>query len=119
MDQPEREAIARVVHEALRAFRAAHGQEALPPWSKAPAWMRQSTFSSVAFVIDNPDASASATHDLWLADKQAEGWRYAPVKDAEARTHPLMIPYDNLPEIERRKDALLAAIVRALTAPLQ
>lgn len=48
------------------------------------------------------------------AEKQAAGWRYGAVKNAEAKTHPLMVPYAELPAAERRKDALIQTIVDAL-----
>jgi len=34
-----------------------------------------------------------------------EGWVYGPPpKDTDKRTHPLLIPYSELPEIEKEKD---------------
>jgi hypothetical protein len=39
---------------------------------------------------------------------------YGEVKDAVAKTHPCMVPYDDLPEFQRKKDALFLAIVRVL-----
>ena len=35
-------------------------------------------------------------------------------KDAKKKTHPMMMPYGDLPEFERRKDALVNAVVDAL-----
>lgn len=71
---------------------------------------------TVKFAIDNPDAPASAQHDAWMADKIADGWIHGPVKDAEAKTHPCLVPFDHLPVHQRKKDHLFRAGVRALTA---
>jgi hypothetical protein len=109
------ETVARVVHEALRAYRAALGEEALPPWTRAPAWMRQSTIDGIRFRLDHPDAPPSAQHDRWMAEKRAAGWKHGPTKDAAKKTHPMLTPYRALPETERRKDMLFAAVVDALT----
>jgi hypothetical protein len=37
-----------------------------------------------------------------------------PVKDETAKTHPDLVPFDDLPEHERQKDRLFMAIVHAL-----
>ena len=64
-----------------------------------------------------PDAPASAQHDQWMEEKLANGWHFGEVKDADAKTHPQLIPYDDLSEFEKRKDALVAAIISALVDP--
>lgn len=108
-------AIARTVHEALRAWSAAHGQPLMPAWSKAPRWMKESTLESVRFAHANPGAADSAQHDQWMEQKRRDGWVHGETKDPDARTHPMLIPYNALPDMERRKDALVRAIVAALT----
>lgn len=109
--------ICRVVHEALRAWALAHGADAPPPWSRAPKWMKISTADSVRFVEENPDADASAQHDQWMAQRLSDGWKHGAVKSAEAKTHPMLVPYKNLPEFEKRKDDIVNALVRALGEP--
>lgn len=108
-------AIARVVHEALRAYRAELGEAALPAWDDAPDWQRAATLAAVEFRLAHPDAGPEAQHDAWVAQTRAAGWTHGPVHDAAARTHPDLLPYDQLAEGARRKDALVAAVVRALT----
>lgn len=113
---PVREvAIARTVHEALRAWAAANGQPLMPAWAKAPRWMKESTLESVRFAHAHPDAPDSAQHEQWMAQKVREGWVHGERKDPDARTHPMLVPFEALPDMERRKDALVRAIVAALT----
>lgn len=45
----------------------------------------------------------------------AHGWRRGAAKDPAAKTHPCLIPYADLPGCERVKDAVFAAIVRAMS----
>lgn len=110
----ELEAIARTVHEAIRAWSAAHGQTSIPTWTRAPRWMKESTLESVRFVLDHPDAPDSQQHDQWMAQKKREGWVWGKTKDATRKTHPMIVAYEELPEMERRKDTLVKAVVQAL-----
>lgn len=41
------------------------------------------------------------------------GWTYGPVKDVEAKKHPNLVPYDELPPDQRAKDILFVNTVRA------
>lgn len=108
------EQIARVCHEANRGYCQAIGDNSQAPWNEAPAWQRDSAVKGVEFNLANPDAPASASHDSWLAVKEADGWKYGEVKDAEKREHPCCVPYEELPIEQRRKDALFKAVVATL-----
>jgi len=68
----------------------------------------------VAYALANPDAPASALHEAWLAEKERDGWKFGPVKDAERKEHPCFLPFSELPQEQRVKDYLFQAIVRAL-----
>ena len=108
------EAIAKVCHEANRAYCQTIGDNSQPVWEEAPEWQRKSAIEGVKFNIANPDAPASASHDSWLAVKEADGWKYGPVKDPEKKEHPCYLPYEQLPVEQQKKDALFKAIVAAL-----
>jgi hypothetical protein len=115
--KPDAEAIqriAQVTHEAMRAWQKANGQAPAPPWSRAPKWMKEASVASVTWRINNPNATASAQHDQWMAQKTADGWKFGKTKDAKKKTHPMMTPYRSLPVFEQRKDALVNAVVDAL-----
>lgn len=47
---------------------------------------------------------AENVHDVWAAGRIAEGWTLGDKKDAEMKTTPLLIPYDELPENEKDYD---------------
>ncbi|MEL6569436.1 MAG: RyR domain-containing protein [Pseudomonadota bacterium] len=114
IDDDRRKAIARTVHEALRAWSAAHGQTPAPHWRMAPKWMKESTLESVDFVLAHPNADDLKQHDQWMEQKRRDGWVYGDVKDEKKKTHPMLVPFEKLPEMEKRKDALLRAVVLAL-----
>lgn len=108
------EDIARVCHEANRALCLADGDDSQRLWDEAPLWQRESALAGVEFRAANPDAPDSATHDAWSADKRADGWRHGETKCPVAKTHPCLIPFDQLPPHQRAKDTLFGAICKAL-----
>lgn len=109
------EHVAMVCHEANRAYCVGLGDLSQPSWADAPEWQRVSARKGVEFCRANPDAPPSANHESWLAVKQAEGWKFGPTKDPEKKEHPCFVPYEELPEEQKRKDGLFKAIVGALS----
>lgn len=109
--------IARACHEANRAWCEFNGDTSQVPWEDAPQWQRDSAVKGVQFHLDNPDAGDSASHDSWMAEKEATGWVYGPEKDPEATppTHPCMVPFDQLPREQQFKDKLFRALVHGLS----
>lgn len=106
--------VARICHETNRCYCEALGDFSQTNWSVAPEWQQQSAINGVRFHLDNPGASASATHENWLEEKRAAGWTYGPVKDAEKKQHPCFMQYDALPAEQRAKDSLFLGIVNTL-----
>lgn len=108
--------IARTAHEVNRAICEFHGDTSQRPWTEAEPWQRESALRGVGFAMENPGAPASAQHDAWMADKIADGWVHGAVKDADAKTHPCIVPYDDLPADQRIKDHAFRAVVHGMTA---
>lgn len=106
--------IARVCHEANRAIQLITGDPApSPAWDDAPEWQRDSAVDGVFSALRG--ATPKQLHEAWSATKRYAGWEYGEVKSEEARTHPCLVPYDELPQEQRDKDALFHAIVKALS----
>lgn len=106
--------IAKVCHEANRAYCETLGDSSQACWEAAPLWQRESAKEGVEFCLANPSAPPSANHDSWLEVKRAAGWKYGPVKDAKKKEHPCFVPYEELPPEQQKKDTLFKAIVAAL-----
>ncbi len=113
------EQIARVAHEANRAYCETMGDYSQLPWLQAEEWQRDSALAGVEFALAHPDLPASAQHEAWLKDKQTAGWIYGPVKDAAFKRHPCMVAYEDLPVEQRLKDALFKGVVNALGSQAQ
>lgn len=106
--------IAKVCHQANKAWCEANKDNSQKDWYDAEEWQRQSAMKGVAFRINNPDAGHDAQHNSWMKEKTDDGWVYGEVKDAEAKTHPCIVPFESLPKFQQQKDALFCAIVDAL-----
>lgn len=107
---------AEAAHEVNRVYCQALGDLSQVVWANAPAWQQQSALRGVAgvFAGNGPEAS----HQSWLAEKTAEGWKYGAVKNVETKEHPCFVPYAALSEAAKQKDHLFVATVRALAAAL-
>jgi hypothetical protein len=103
--------MARVCHEANRAYCRTLGDDSQPSWDDAPDWQKISAIDGIAFRIANPGATAESMHSNWVETKLKDGWAYGAKKDPEKKTHPCMLPYSDLPPAQRVKDELFSAIV--------
>lgn len=112
------EMIARVCHEVNRAYCQALGDDSQPAWEDAPMWQRDSARAGVDLHM-RKNVGPEASHESWMAQKVIDGWVYGPVKDAERKTHPCIVPFDMLPREQQAKDFIFRAVVHALrdTAP--
>lgn len=113
------EMAAQVCHEANRRYCKTIGDDSQPAWEDAPDWQRESAMNGVRFHIENPAVGPSGSHENWMREKEAAGWTYGPVKDAELKTHPCMVPFEELPFEQRFKDTLFVAIAHAFAIPKQ
>lgn len=111
------ERIAEAAHEVNRIYCEAIGDLSQVPWNEAPEWQKQSSIRGVKVALGG--STPEQQHEAWLGDKIADGWKYGPVKDADAKTHPCLVNYNMLPEQQKKKDALYIAVVKAMAKALQ
>ena len=105
---------ARTAHEVNRLYCCALEDFSQPQWERAPKWQTDSAIHGVKAIIENPNHPPSASHDAWLSEKQAAGWKYGPVKDPDKKEHPCMVPYEDLPIDQRMKDTIFLAVVKGV-----
>lgn len=107
-------AIARVCHEVNRAYCQALGDNSQPTWEDAPLWQRDSALLGVNLHTENPGATPAASHESWLKQKAAEGWKYGMVKNHDTKEHPCFTPFDRLPREQQAKDYIFRGVVHAM-----
>ena len=107
------ENIAEIVHEANRAYCKTLGDLSQPAWDDAPDWQKDSARKGAEGILTGAIQTPEQSHESWLAEKEATGWRFGTVKNPETKEHPCFVPYSALPPSQRAKDAIYFAIVTA------
>lgn len=111
------EQIAIICHEANRAYCKTIGDDSQKSWEDAPQWQRDSAIKGVKFHLaehaKGNRVPPQSSHESWLEEKRADGWKVGPVKDVDKKEHPCFVPFDELPIEQRMKDYLFGAIVKA------
>ncbi len=108
--------IAKFAHQINRAYCRAIGDDSQPEWESAPKWQKDSAIAGVEMHQRNPDATPEDSHNSWLEQKLAEGWTWGETKDVEAKQHPCVTEYENLPVSQKVKDYLFKAVVDLCSA---
>jgi hypothetical protein len=47
---------------------------------------------------------ARNAHEVWARERLADGWTHGPARDDRLKQHPCLVPYDELPDSEKRYD---------------
>lgn len=109
------EAIAEACHEVNRVIQKeqrASGISVAPPWYLVSAEMKSSVMEGVVGILAGKTPAES--HEAWCEFKREHGWTYGEVKDENARTHPCLVPYKDLPPDQKLKDQVFQAVVMGL-----
>jgi len=73
--------------------------------------------SKMGLTPEELELLARMEHDRWLRDKMAAGWTYAPPPRNDAKkTHPSLVPWEDLPEAEKEKDRQAVQAIPELLA---
>lgn len=108
---------AKVCHTANKAYCESIGDKSQVPWELAPDWQKDSAINGVVHHLEalhqGQEASPASSHESWMEQKIDEGWVYGSEKDPEAKTHPCIKPYDELPMEQKIKDYIFCSIVTA------
>lgn len=108
--------IARICYDAIRRLQIENGDPVSPRLEDAEDYRIESMVSGVKFALRG--GTPEEQHQEWCRARRTEGWTWGEVKDDLAKTHPCLVPYDQLPASQRVKDALFAGIVQAMAAIL-
>lgn len=114
MNRKQIEEIAEVCHEANRVYSRQTGDSNHEFWDYTSQEVRDSAFNGVLRLVVFPKTTPEGMHESWMKEKLANGWTYGETKNFDTKTHPCLVPYSELPEAQKKKDALFQSIARAL-----
>lgn len=66
----------------------------------------ESLMGGTEAVLSKPDMTPEENHREWALAKLAQGYTYGPVLDTDKKTHPSLVPFKYLSDVERRKDEM-------------
>lgn len=118
LDEEKIETIARATHETNRAYCVALGDFSQELWEDAPEWQRQSAIEGVRSILEGRATTPEQQHEEWCRFRRADGWTHGDVKDPVAKTHPCLVPYEDLPPEQRGKDHLFRCVTLGLLGRL-
>lgn len=47
---------------------------------------------------------AKNVHEVWAQSRMEQGWTYGPKRNDSLKHHPCLVPYEELPEVEKAYD---------------
>lgn len=106
------EIIAKQAYQATAIYLHANGHD-MCPWDSLPPDVRNVMIVAVEEYVSVNFAHPINIHSRWYTAMKEVGWDYGEVFSNEAKTHPYMIAYDELPAELRTKDALFLQSVMA------
>jgi hypothetical protein len=107
--------VARIAYAANNALQAIiNDMTPSPPWPAAPGWLQESYVSGVR-AARGQNRTPEDQHNSWMSYYLGQGWTCGPYRDWVEKTHPCLVPYSELPEGQRLKDALFLRVVHTFT----
>lgn len=106
--------IARICHEANTALCVVNGDPALPHWDNLDPAYKESSRKGVEAALSG--SGPKELHESWRKERTAQGWVFGKTLDRQAKIHPCLIDYEDLPEAQQMKDEIFLSIVRAASA---
>lgn len=102
---------AKLCHEGNKLLCELHGDNSQKSWEDAEGWQRDAAIEGVKQAING--VSHEELHNQWMEKKKKDGWVYGDVKDGVKKTHPDMIPYEELSPFAKSKDFLFNELVNS------
>ena len=108
------ENLAELAYETCASWSLIAGDNPGPHWEQLDETQKQGIIDGVRFVVEKPFTSIADQHDNWRAWMAGRGWTHGDTKTEPAKTHPNMVPFDELPWAQQRKANLFRHVIHAI-----
>ena len=100
------------IYEVARLEAIASRRRIVPEiWEKRDEVFKDQMTSYVEGLRGKTLPTPEEAHDSWWRKYEEMGWKFGEVRDTEKKTHPDMIPFNDLPKDEQDKDEIFLALV--------
>jgi len=106
--------VAMIAWEAYRNYLDIIGELPAPPWLAADNSKREQFVNGVKFHAENPNATPADSHEHWRKYMEARGYQYGDERNIKEKTHPAMIPFNQLPPELQAPHHLFASICKSM-----
>lgn len=72
----------------------------------------ESLTAGTEWALSHPTATEEDNHNEWMKAKELQGYTYGEKLDIDKKTHPSMVPFNELPPVEKRKDTMDLLMVK-------
>ena len=145
LDPPERERLARAIHEAYTDAEqniAPADDPAVASWDKLPSYLRHSNRAQAdricekvqrigyaieksgsaapvtEFTLEELDIMAQMEHGRWVVERLDGGWRPGPQRDVRRKISPYFVPWPALSEDVKNKERQMVRHIPTLLAAI-
>jgi len=109
--------VAALAYMVNRAYCAEQGNTSEPAWTETSDGKREAFIAGTQKIVLGLSRGIQIApwdaHNEALKKRVDAGWTYGEKEDPEAKTHPLVLPFDKLPKAQQLKTFLFIAVIEA------
>lgn len=64
------------------------------------------------WALNHPEATPEDNHESWISSKKSQGYSYGEEINVEKKTHPSLVPFNELSKTEQNKDSMDLLMVK-------
>jgi hypothetical protein len=113
ISEKKKEIITKLIYEAAR-LEAIWSKRSIVPekWEERDKEFRRQMIEVVEkYLTMEKLPTPEEAHNSWMKSYFEMGWKYGEKRDIEKKTHPDLVPFDDLPQDEKDKDAVFLALI--------